>query len=100
MNITLSEAVATAKAQGVTIGELEAIGFEIDLSGSSNVASKETTPEAPETKPELVEASAVLFEAGVKRAKTGNGRPKRTLGTKEGTYPYNVTVTIDPAYKS
>ncbi len=98
MQITLAEAVDLSRDQNVTVGELEAkFGFEIVKSGTANVEAKAATPN---TKPELVAHAKALFEAGTKRTKTGSGRPKRTLGSKEGSYPYNVTVTIDPSFKA
>ena len=92
MNITLSEAVATAKEQGVTIGELEALGFEIDLSGTANVTAKETTPELP-VNAELTAHVEALFEAGRKVKATAQGRAKRVLGDQDGISPYRVIVT-------
>lgn len=92
MKITLSEAVDTATKKGITIGALEALGFEVELSGVANVASKETTPELPVNAEALAHAEA-LFEAGRKVKATAQGRAKRVLGDQDGISPYRVIVT-------
>ncbi len=97
--ITQAEAIQLSRDEDVTVGEIEAkYGFEIITAGEANEKVAAATRSVV---PELVSAAQALWDAGVKRDSTNHKppRPKRTLGESEGTYPFNVVVTIDPAFK-
>ncbi len=95
--LTALEAIDLSRSEGVSIAELEGMGFSVQTAGNANVQAKVV---APKTTPALVTAAALLFKAGKSRGKTKQGRPRVTLGVKEGSYPYAISVSIDPDYVS
>jgi hypothetical protein len=96
VEISAMEAIEISRKENITIADLEEMGFSVQTAGNANV---EAQAAKREVKPELVAAAALLFEAGKSVGKTKRGRPRTTLGEKTGTYPYAVSVSIDPAFK-
>lgn len=94
ITLNANEAIELCRKEGITLAQLEEMGFAITTAGQANVVAAAV---APTEKPELVAAATLLQAAAVKRGKTANGRQKYTLGAKEGTGIFNVVVTVKPA---
>jgi len=90
LQITLAEAVELSREQGVTVGEIEALGFEIlSTAGAANVAAANAVP----VNAELLAHAEALYTGGRKAKNTQSGRSKRVLGDQDGISPYRVIVT-------
>lgn len=66
--------------------------------GSANTQAAKAAEEVAE-KPELIAALDLLWKHGTKRPATKSGRPKRTLGRKDGIGGYAVSISVDPPSK-
>jgi len=92
--LTANQAVQVSREEGVTIADLEEMGFTIITAGQANVQAAQAEVPANE---ELQAIAEDLFGKGRKGEPTKSGRLVRVLGAKEGLGPYSIVVYRDKA---